>query len=229
MRRRHQLSGCSRYRLACERLEGRVAADAAAARRRAAAARRLLDMPEGPAVARRRALQRGADLVDRAGVRVADDRAVGADASPSSAAWRRSACVPGGTSPLSTSTPNATRGWSRLSGTVRIALSSSGSVECDPLARDLDIGRFALDPDPAPAEPPRDRAGRAGAEERVEHDVAGLGAGEQDPVEQRLGLLRRMRLRAVLALHPLARRRRSAAASPSASEDRRSAPSSRDN
>src|SRR5207244_9973056 len=38
-----------------------------------------LDMPEGPAVARGRLLQRGADLVDRAAVALAGYRAVGAD------------------------------------------------------------------------------------------------------------------------------------------------------
>ena len=84
-----------------------------------------------------------------------------------------------------------------------IALSSSGSVEAMRSRGDLDIGRLALDPDPAPPEPPRHRAGRPGAEERVEHDIAGLGAGEQDPVEQGLGLLRRMGLGAVRALDPL--------------------------
>src|SRR5690606_12590374 len=38
----------------------------------------VLDVPEGPAVAARRALQRLADAVDRAGLAPADDRAVGA-------------------------------------------------------------------------------------------------------------------------------------------------------
>ena len=37
----------------------------------------LLDVPEGPAVARWRALQRGADLVNRTRMRFANDRAVG--------------------------------------------------------------------------------------------------------------------------------------------------------
>src|SRR3954454_11050178 len=40
----------------------------------------LLDVPEGPAVARRSALERGADLVDRPGMRLARDGPVGAHA-----------------------------------------------------------------------------------------------------------------------------------------------------
>ena len=39
--------------------------------------------------------------------------------------------------------------------------------------------------------------------ERVEHDVARRGAGEQHAVQQRLGLLRRMQLQAVLVAQPL--------------------------
>ena len=49
-----------------------------------------------------------------------------------------------------------------------------------------------------------ERAGGAGAEERVEHHVAALGRGEQHAVEQCLGLLRRVRLVAVVVLQPLA-------------------------
>ena len=55
--------------------------------------------------------------------------------------------------------------------------------------------RVALDPDPVAAQPLGDRARCAGAEERIEHEVARLGGGEHDPVEQRLGLLGRMRFR----------------------------------
>ena len=114
--------------------------------------------------------------------------------------------VPGAISPLSTSRPNATRGAERLSAMTVIALSSSGSVEAIRSRATFDIIRLALDPDPAPPQPPRHRAGRAGAEEGVEHDVARLGAGEQDPVEQGLGLLGRMRLVAVVVLDPLGAR-----------------------
>ncbi len=47
----------------------------------------------------------------------------------------------------------------------------------DPLAGHFDVGRLALDPDPAPPEPPGNGAGRARPEERVEHYVARLRAG----------------------------------------------------
>ena len=64
----------------------------------------------------------------------------------------------------------------------------------DAPARDDGVGRVALDPDKPPAEPLGDRTRGAGAEKRVEHDIAGPGRGEQHAVQQRLGLLRRMRL-----------------------------------
>ena len=66
-----------------------------------------------------------------------------------------------------------------------------------------DIGLLALDADEMAAEALGDGAGGAGAEERVEHDVAGLRRGEQDAVEQRLGLLRRVDLLALAVLQPL--------------------------
>ena len=164
----------------------------------------LVDVPEGPAVARRRALQRRADLVDRARMRARKRSSRRRGPSRSSGAWRRSASLPGGTSPLSTSTPNATRGCVALVGAPSASRfrRAAGSSAIRSRAT-FDVGRLALDADPAAAKPPRDRAGRAGAEERVEHHVAGLRAGEQDPVQQRLGLLRRVRLGAVVALDPL--------------------------
>src|SRR2546423_1464089 len=100
-------------------------------------------MPEGPAVAGRRALGGGADLVDRA------------------------------------------------------KLAVELELRIDPRPRDVDIALLALDADPVAAEPARHRAGGAGAEKGIEHDIALVGAGEQHPVEQRLGLLGRMRLDAV--------------------------------
>ena len=48
------------------------------------------------------------------------------------------------------------------------------------------------------------RAGCAGAEKRVEHNVTGLRAGQQNAMQQALRLLRRMQFRAVLALQPFA-------------------------
>ena len=73
----------------------------------------------------------------------------------------------------------------------------------DALARQRGVGRVALDADKAPAEPLRHRAGGAGAEERIEHHVARPGRRQQHAVQQRLGLLRRMRLLAVAAFQPL--------------------------
>ena len=59
---------------------------------------------------------------------------------------------------------------------------------------DRAVFRLALDADEAPPQPLRHRPGGAGAEEGVEHDVARPGRGDEHPVQQRLGLLRRVRL-----------------------------------
>src|SRR6185369_9213580 len=135
----------------------------------------LRDVPEGPAVARRRALQRGTDLVDRARMRVAGDRAVGAD--------RCGPAAPGigqpGAGRHEAAFDQHAEGDARLlapvgDGLHRTLIERQGRG--NPLARNLHIGRLALDPDPAPAEPPRHRAGRAGSEERIEDHVARLGA-----------------------------------------------------
>ena len=48
-----------------------------------------------------------------------------------------------------------------------------------------------------------DSACGAGAEERVEHDVARIGRGEDHPVQERFRLLRRMGFLARLVLDPL--------------------------
>ena len=53
-----------------------------------------------------------------------------------------------------------------------------------------------------PAEPPGDRARGPGAEERIQHHVAGMAGGDDHPVEQGLGLLGRMQLAAVGRLEP---------------------------
>ena len=103
----------------------------------------------------------------------------------------------------STRRPKATRGAERLSGTTCIALSSSGSVDSMRCEGDLHIGFLSLDTDPAAAQAAGHCASGPGPEERVQHHVARLGAGEQDAVEQGLRLLRRMGLDPVLALHSL--------------------------
>ena len=56
---------------------------------------------------------------------------------------------------------------------------------------------LALDADEDAAELLGDRARRARAEERIEHHIARLGGGEQHAMEQRFGLLGRMKLAAV--------------------------------
>ena len=73
----------------------------------------------------------------------------------------------------------------------------------DALLGGLGVGRIALDADVAAAEVRGDRAGGAGAVERVEHQVVGPRTRQDDAGEQRLGLLRRMQLLAVAALEPL--------------------------
>ena len=88
-----------------------------------------LDMPERPAVAGRRALDGGADLVDRALLAAMLDRGIGEDAGASSAAWRRSASCRARSAPLSTRVPNGTFGWVAREAITFIALSSSASVE----------------------------------------------------------------------------------------------------
>ena len=73
----------------------------------------------------------------------------------------------------------------------------------DPRAGGLRVDRLALDADEAAAEALGHGAGGAGAEERVEHHVAGIGRRQQGAGEQRLGLLGRMDLAAVGVLQPL--------------------------
>src|SRR5688572_2527344 len=106
-------------------------------------------MPKRPAVARRRALKGGPDLVDRARMRAARDRPVGADLGRP-AAFRVHDCRAGGDHPALDQGP---KGDSRLLAPLGDR-ADYAFVERerrgDPLTRDLDIGRFALDPDPTP-------------------------------------------------------------------------------
>ena len=90
------------------------------------------------------------------------------------AAWSTST-VPGGSRPRSTSVPNGTARLLALAGLERDVLGRQRLDLGDALARDGGVVGVALDADEVAAEPLRDRAGRAGAEERVEHDVARLG------------------------------------------------------
>ena len=155
-------------------------------------------MPEGPAVAGRRPLHLGADLMDRA-----------AHARPTitlPSARTRAATRRLGVDQHLAGAQQAALDQAAERHPRRLALrraddatsfGGAGRTAAMRAARQRDIGRLALDADEAAAEPLRHRAGRAGAEERVEHDVARLGRGQQHPVQQRLGLLRRMRLLAV--------------------------------
>ena len=64
--------------------------------------------------------------------------------------------------------------------------------------------RFALDADEVAAEPLGDGAGGAGSEEGIEDDIARARGGEDDAVQQRLGLLGGVDLGAGRILQPLA-------------------------
>ena len=76
----------------------------------------------------------------------------------------------------------------------------------DSLLCGADIGLVALDPEKRAAEALGGGAGRARAEERVEHEVARLRRAHKNAVQKRLGLLRRMRLAAGAVLQPLGAR-----------------------
>ena len=68
--------------------------------------------------------------------------------------------------------------------------------------RGHDVFGRSLDADETPAQPMRDGAGRAGAAERVEHQIVRPRRGEDDAGQQRLGFLRRMQLLAIAAFEP---------------------------
>ena len=80
---------------------------------------------------------------------------------------------------------------------------SSGSGRGDAFLGRLGVLGVALDADEAAAETLGDRAGGAGAAERVEHQIVGPRARQDDAREQRLRLLGRMQLLAVAALQAL--------------------------
>ena len=84
-----------------------------------------------------------------------------------------------------------------------------GSVAVDD-AREARLGErdevlAGLDPDPAPAHLVRDGRGRAAAEERIEHPVAGVGRHREDARDEALGLLVAREDDAALARDPLER------------------------
>jgi hypothetical protein len=131
------------------------------------------EMPVGPAVAGGRALQRGADLMDRApmlGRRSACRRR--APWPPARAG--ETSTSPGRSSPRSTSTPKGTRGSARFEA-GDLQRPASAGAPAQPRLGQRAIGRLALDPDEVAAQHLGHRAGGAGAEERVQHHVAGIG------------------------------------------------------
>src|SRR4029079_5903019 len=107
----------------------------------------LLYMPEGPAVARRRVLERRADLVDRPTMLPAAQRSVGPNAgSPPALGIEQ-----GRPRRHEPAFDEQAEGDARLfalvgSGAHRARVERKRRI--DPLARDLRIGVFALDPDP---------------------------------------------------------------------------------
>ena len=111
--------------------------------------------------------------------------------------------MPGATRPRSISAANGTRGASRAVMKAASAGSGSGSTAAMRSLGRCGVVGITLDADEAPAQPARHRAGRAGAAERVEHEVVRPRRREDDAREQRLRLLRRVQLLAVAALEPL--------------------------
>src|SRR3954447_2933952 len=163
---------------------------------------RNLDVPEGPSVAGRRLLQRGAYLVDRARMRFAKDRTIG----PNLCAPTALGVDERGTRRDQPAFDQQSKRYARL--LALVAHRSHGALVegkrgIDPRACHLHIFALAFDSDPAPTQTPRDRSSRSRAEERIEHDVARLRASEEYPVKQSLRLLGRMSLRSIRPLHPL--------------------------
>src|SRR6185369_16071809 len=70
--------------------------------------------------------------------------------------------------------------------------------------RNLDVGGLPFDADEVTSEALGNSAGRAGAEERIEDHILRFRRRQKNAVEQRLGLLCRVRLGAVAVLEALA-------------------------
>ena len=153
-----------------------------------------LDMPERPAVAGRQA---PAPARRSCGSSRPRGRRRARRPPAPRALWRPPASTsrsPGRASPASTTLAKATRGSLRRVGAAATASSGKGSTASIRLPRGRGIARIALDADERAAEAPGGGPGGAGAEERIEHQIAGVGGGQQHPRQQRLGLLGRMGL-----------------------------------
>ena len=183
------------------------------------------EVPEGPAVAGVEPLHQRADAVDRADVVAGAERAVGAhlglvagagvgeDRRRARSGRSRPACRRGRAARRACRARSRAR--RRGAGTTAAMRARGGG----------DVVVLALDADEVAAEALGDGAGGAGAEERIEDDVAGLRRGEQDAMEQRLGLLGRVDLPAPRRPSAARCRCRSGRASRSASAARRWPPS----
>src|SRR5687767_15769682 len=123
----------------------------------------LLEMPERPAVAGGRPLRERPDSVDRSRLAIMLDRAVGPDPGQPAPLRVGQGCPRLDHPDLDEDAVRHPR-LSPLRGhrlhRALVELEGRG----DALARDPDIAFLALDPDPLPAQPPGDGAGRAGAE-----------------------------------------------------------------
>ena len=133
---------------------------------------RRLDVPEGPAVAGLETLRQRADPVDRADRFAERERAVGAHQRLMPALGIDELCAgrdqPALDQRRERHARRLARGHERRERRLGQRLDRG-----DALLGRRGVGGVALDADEAPAEPLRHRAGRAGAEERVEHHIAG--------------------------------------------------------
>src|SRR5271163_3477840 len=139
-----------------------------------------LDVPECPAVAGGKPLRERADLMDRTDRRAEGECAIDANE--------------GGMASISVDEPLAGAHQSRLDHAgerdARLAaarrhrrdyLEGQRFDRVDSCAGDGGVVRIALDADVMSTQAAGDRAGRAGAEERVEHEIVGMRGGEKDP------------------------------------------------
>ena len=158
-------------------------------------------MPEGPAVAARRALQLRAERMNRSGGGAAQQRTVGADMRGKRALAVEqfdAGCEQAVFDQCPERHPHLR--FDALHRGQRAFVERQR--RSDPFVGDRDIILLALDPDPFAPETLGHRPGGPGAEERIEHHVALVGGRQHHPIEQRLGLLGRVRLGPV-ALDPL--------------------------
>src|SRR5690606_20961771 len=146
-------------------------------------------MPEGPAVAGAFPLHGGAEAMDRALLTLPSQGAVGPDLGPHSPTFVKEQRAGLENSKLD----DGAERHARLRSLRARRLECGGADGADPLdalAGGSRVVRVALDTDPAAAEPLGHGTRRTGTEERIEHHVTGIGRGEQNAMQQRLGLLR---------------------------------------